>query len=111
MRDDLKPCPFCGSRETSTSYATNTEGVVSSRFVECEDCAAMGPAVDVDALAIAAWNRRAALQQGRRRTRATRTWAGSSDAPERTASTRRRIGSLNMSDEPPNQPSRGRSKG
>jgi Lar family restriction alleviation protein len=45
---ELKPCPHCGSAEVSMSYsATMQSPEPFARFVECEECCASGPAVDV----------------------------------------------------------------
>lgn len=63
---ELKPCPFCDSEAVSLSYATNVENVITNRFVECEDCAACGPAYPPAEKAIAAWNSRHAPTQEQR---------------------------------------------
>jgi len=51
-------CPFCCTTNVSTSYACNMQNEITQRFVECEECAAMGPSADTDAEAIELWNRR-----------------------------------------------------
>lgn len=48
---DLKPCPFCGSREI-TVHAQN-------HFHACSECSATGPVRTRVLTAQAAWNRRA----------------------------------------------------
>lgn len=68
MSDELKPCPFCGSQETSIEVEIAELGRIAR--VQCEICGAtqsgigvmVGPDDDVTLAesAIAAWNRRAA---------------------------------------------------
>ncbi|WP_175806632.1 Lar family restriction alleviation protein [Burkholderia cenocepacia] len=55
---DLLPCPFCGG--TNCTVSTRTIG--KWKFVYCPDCLAEGPADDMEVVAIADWNRRAAQQ-------------------------------------------------
>lgn len=66
MIEQLKACDFCGSTEVSLSFSATMESPdPAHRFVECEKCAACGPAVPVDGddqlastKAITAWNTR-----------------------------------------------------
>ena len=55
--DTLALCPFCGG-EAALIENEPTEGF---HFVECADCAAHGSMTDREH-AIAAWNRRAAME-------------------------------------------------
>lgn len=60
----LLPCPFCNSNEVSQSYSYGPhKNEMNSRFVECENCAALGPPDDACSESEAArlWNRRAGL--------------------------------------------------
>ena len=51
--EELKPCPFCGGEGASHQTA------LSGRFhVFCLACDAEGPWCNMEAEAIAAWNRR-----------------------------------------------------
>lgn len=56
---DLKPCPYCGSRDVYVESA----GIYSRhRAVMCEDCQSHGPVIDPtkhdDGYAIELWNDR-----------------------------------------------------
>ena len=53
MTEDLKPCRFCGAR--NTHHSSNG---VANHFVECDECGASGPACETEDEAIAAWNQR-----------------------------------------------------
>lgn len=44
MEDNLKPCPFCGSIKVSATFTINKKDEISCRMIECESCAAFGPA-------------------------------------------------------------------
>ena len=46
--DELKPCPFCGSRDVAPT----------GRCIECYRCHSTGPEREFRGDAIAAWNRR-----------------------------------------------------
>ena len=50
MREEIRPCPFCGSRDVDTIV-----GSVES-YVVCGDCSATGPLSDNEAEAIELWN-------------------------------------------------------
>ena len=52
---DLKPCPFCGSREVELYHA------IVGWFVECKCCGSTGPERDADSAASAAWQERAGV--------------------------------------------------
>lgn len=69
---DLKPCPFCGSKNVNAEVFKETESY--DAFVECDECDARGPLeirfwIGVEgtkeereqaiAAAIEAWNKRA----------------------------------------------------
>ena len=69
----LLPCAHCGSTNVSMSYsATMQSPEPSARFVECEDCVASGPPVDIingndfvaTNLAIEKWNTRSLSASG-----------------------------------------------
>ena len=55
---ELKPCPFCGSKDVSNSwyYDEAYEGKIF--HVRCHKCAALGPIEATEQQAIDAWNRR-----------------------------------------------------
>lgn len=50
--DELKPCPFCGSKNL-----TIVDGF-GEKYVGCMECAAVGPSADTEKEAFDAWNRR-----------------------------------------------------
>ncbi|QEE86022.1 Lar family restriction alleviation protein [Acetobacter oryzoeni] len=54
MSEELKSCPFCGSREISTPHPSDF-----NTWVHCLICMAEGPVKDTAHAAIAAWNTRA----------------------------------------------------
>lgn len=54
----LKPCPFCGWRAEVVS------GGPGNHFIQCRGCRATSDDLHMDT-AIAAWNRRAALTEGK----------------------------------------------
>ena len=61
MSEELKPCPFCGSKEVYTQ--TFTIGGISNNWlwnVKCTEqgCFAEGPICNSEKEAISAWNRR-----------------------------------------------------
>lgn len=53
--EELKPCPFCGSKKLEVCYTVDYE----ERLVSCNDCDADGPMCSTREMAIEAWNRRA----------------------------------------------------
>ena len=56
--NDIKPCPFCGSDNVSTSYK-DTFSYDFRRGVYCADCCGgIYPFYDTEAEAIKAWNTR-----------------------------------------------------
>lgn len=58
MSEQLKPCPFCGSKDIGTSYHLPMFGEDMLYFVVCNDCGAMSYHSRVEKRAIEAWNRR-----------------------------------------------------
>lgn len=57
-KDELKPCPFCGSDELSHGWqAPGVDGSMNTGTVECHNCNAFIYAEGEDE-AIAAWNSR-----------------------------------------------------
>lgn len=63
MKDtELKPCPFCGSK----NIVLTSHGAVIV-FVQCDDCCATFPHFDSEEEAINTWNRRVHNEQGRDR--------------------------------------------
>lgn len=54
---ELKPCPFCGERETLKPWQADA---IEYWTVICESCVAEGPTSITEAEAIAAWNARSA---------------------------------------------------
>lgn len=63
MSEDLKPCPFCGSKNIRFK---DTRGWLET-CGECEDCGALGPDGDIDDVssAVAAWNTRTPPDSGK----------------------------------------------
>lgn len=62
--ENLKPCPFCGAKNTQVrwigfSYARMACGYDAGYRGECCECYAITAAFDHEKDAIAAWNRRA----------------------------------------------------
>lgn len=55
----MKPCPFCGSSEVSTSKARRKDGVVTHQYIECHNCGACGPFVEtLEGDPVGPWNER-----------------------------------------------------
>ena len=54
MADEIKPCPFCGSR----NLAVRTAWDYRHEFVTCRNCGTNGPRADDTHGAWAAWNDR-----------------------------------------------------
>lgn len=52
MRENLKPCPFCGSEEVIM------EDGYGLFYVRCADCGASASYCETDEEAISAWNER-----------------------------------------------------
>lgn len=44
---NLLPCPFCGSKDVSDSFSFDIDNNPFSVFIECIDCSAMGPVLDL----------------------------------------------------------------
>jgi Restriction alleviation protein Lar len=73
MIRERKPCPFCGSDQVSMSFSAGMDSPEPrARFIECEECAAMGPPCEIsdhgsDAAAqeaaAACWDIRATLSR------------------------------------------------
>ena len=61
MASELKPCPFCGAKETDKDQPVNVGWVIEDDawMVVCDRCGAAGAEHDGRAEAIEAWNRRA----------------------------------------------------
>lgn len=68
MSNDLKPCPFCGSKRVrSNLYGRECDEDNYGHYVYCENCAAKGPIITGEEVepgenrwdkAREAWNRR-----------------------------------------------------
>ena len=56
---ELKPCPSCGSRDCASAVCTISADEHQSLHynVECGSCYTSGPVLDIEADAIAAWNK------------------------------------------------------
>ena len=54
-RSELKPCPFCGSKQVEYEKAEDFGGT----YVECYNCGVTSPVVANKEKAAAVWNRRA----------------------------------------------------
>ena len=63
MTEKIKPCPFCGSTQVDI-FASFGDAEPNQNYmnVECLSCGAQGATKLGEALAIAAWNNRAAGQ-------------------------------------------------
>ena len=59
MSENLKPCPFCGSRDVDVFDAGGEPYGPSQPYVHCNNCCADSKMCDSLDKAIAAWNRRA----------------------------------------------------
>lgn len=59
---DLKPCPFCGRKDSVSINHYKSDGEWFS-YVECKECVASGPVGRQTIDAIEAWNRRAGEQE------------------------------------------------
>lgn len=59
MSENLKPCPFCGSRDVDVFDAGGEPYARSQPYVHCNNCNADSEMCDSLDEAIAAWNRRA----------------------------------------------------
>lgn len=57
---DHAPCPFCASK--ISGVVTNGD---DNFYLSCENCGAEGPTAPTEAEAIAAWNRRSAVEQAK----------------------------------------------
>ena len=55
---DLKPCPFCGSKDTGV-YEIRSENCSTFRYILCRTCGAKSQAFFQERNAVEAWNRRA----------------------------------------------------
>lgn len=66
--NDLKPCPFCGSKDISDACYSGMDC-----YIMCDDCGASGPSnccTDADEqedVAIEDWNKRAELDNTKER--------------------------------------------
>lgn len=53
--NELKPCPFCGSKNVSMyTYS----GVMEYYYIECKDCYCGTGHEELEEYAVEAWNRR-----------------------------------------------------
>lgn len=61
METDLNPCPFCGGHASYPPAVVEYASPWTSKikFVNCENCGAVGPSDRDEAQAIAQWNTRA----------------------------------------------------
>lgn len=59
--EDLKPCPFCGSKRVQLYQDYDDDDYCVTYYVECYDCGGRGPSGSdtEEKNAAAAWNRRA----------------------------------------------------
>lgn len=55
MPNELKPCPFCGSKRIHLVDASE----LGNNWVRCDNCETEGPCHLTEQNAIEAWNRRA----------------------------------------------------
>ena len=53
MMEELKPCPFCCSKD----FVFSSSGI-DQDFITCLDCGAEGPVATGENDAVVAWNRR-----------------------------------------------------
>jgi Lar family restriction alleviation protein len=53
MRDDLKPCPFCGERDLIP-----TSNGFENFYIFCNQCGAEGPSGTTEKTAADVWNER-----------------------------------------------------
>lgn len=58
MSEELKPCPFCGSKEVYRGTFALGPNMPWNFNIKCMDCFAEGPICDTEQEAISAWNRR-----------------------------------------------------
>lgn len=56
MSEELKPCPFCGSKRIKA------HDVGEGWWCICQDCKAQGPFKMLENTAVDAWNRRAGVK-------------------------------------------------
>lgn len=60
MKDELKPCPFCGGEgRINTRTFSDADADVGNSYIECIECGVETPWRLTESEAIAAWNRRA----------------------------------------------------
>lgn len=52
----LSHCPFCKSRCVTGWTETDSNGVTTDAWIECDDCFARGPQADTDEEAAVKWN-------------------------------------------------------
>ena len=59
MKEEIKPCPFCGGKaEMTCDDAAGYMGYTSDYYVSCKKCGATGKYEKSKAKAITAWNKR-----------------------------------------------------
>jgi Lar family restriction alleviation protein len=71
MNDKLNPCPFCGELEDLVivegaiiNEGDSREDLFWRRYVECQNCGAIGPYADNRREARKAWNERKEAKHG-----------------------------------------------
>lgn len=70
MSEELKPCPFCGSKNVKLDQTDETPEESSDVWVYCEECLCDGPNASTDIfqpqqleqVAISLWNERSFLE-------------------------------------------------
>lgn len=55
---ELKPCPFCGSKEVEIWHDCIAGGVIVKAYCVCNDCGTGGPTTETAEEAAAQWNSR-----------------------------------------------------
>jgi len=65
MSDELKPCPFCGEKTeiaivegAMVQEGDSRDDFCMQRWVECQNCGALGPPTDRRVEAVKSWNER-----------------------------------------------------
>jgi Lar family restriction alleviation protein len=63
MKAELKPCPFCGSKNLFIDTGISGGDGGNLFWVVCNECYSSGQALDKKSSAIAAWNKRAEVKE------------------------------------------------